>query len=197
MQRTTLLRISALSLLLGFTAYSAPAGQDPDQQAGVDPVADAARKARAEQKKEAKPKKVFTNEDFPSATPAPPPGTTATTPDGTTTKDGTPKKVGPPSDTNSETNSEAVWRGRFKDLRDRISTAEKELDVLQRELNKDDVQYYPDPQEALKQQHDRSDINDKTAKIDDKKKEIATLKNQLSDLEDKLRKSGGDPGWAR
>ena len=69
--------------------------------------------------------------------------------------------------------------------------------MLQRELEKDQVQYYPDPQKALMQQHDRSDINDKTAKIDAKKKEIEDLKQQLSDMEDELRKAGGDPGWAR
>jgi SMC interacting uncharacterized protein involved in chromosome segregation len=82
-------------------------------------------------------------------------------------------------------------------MHDKLSTAEKELDVLQRELNKDQVQYYADPQKALTQQYDRSDINEKTSKIDAKKKEIENLKQQISDLEDELRKSGGDPGWAR
>jgi hypothetical protein len=37
----------------------------------------------------------------------------------------------------------------------------------------------------------------KTSKIDAKKKEIEQLKQSFSDLEDDLRKSGGDPGWAR
>ena len=93
--------------------------------------------------------------------------------------------------------SEAYWRKRFQGIRDKIDTAQKELDILQRELDKDQVQYYSDPQKALMQQHDRSDINDKTAKIDAKKKEIDGLNQQLSDLEDDLRKAGGDPGWAR
>ena len=47
-------------------------------------------------------------------------------------------------------------------LRDKIADSEKQLDVMQRELDKDQVQYYSDPQKALMQQHDRSDINDKT-----------------------------------
>lgn len=75
--------------------------------------------------------------------------------------------------------------------------AEKELDILQREEEKAQVQYYSDPQKALMEQNTRKDINDKNAKIDQKKQEIANLKQQLSDMEDELRKSGGDPGWAR
>ena len=68
---------------------------------------------------------------------------------------------------------------------------------MQKELNKDQVQYYSDPQKALMQQHDRSDINERTAKIDAKKKELDALNQKLSDMEDELRRAGGDPGWAR
>ena len=93
--------------------------------------------------------------------------------------------------------SEAYWRKKFKAVRDKIANSEKELDVLQRELNKDQVQYYNDPQKALMQQYDRKDINERTAKVDAKKKEIEDLKKQMSDMEDELRKAGGDPGWAR
>jgi cell division protein FtsL len=49
----------------------------------------------------------------------------------------------------------------------------------------------------MNEQFTRKDINDKNAKIDQKKQQIADLKKQLSDMEDDLRKSGGDPGWAR
>src|SRR5579862_2781627 len=44
--------------------------QDASQQTG-DPVADAARKAREQKKSEAKPKKVFTNDDVAPAPTAP------------------------------------------------------------------------------------------------------------------------------
>ena len=47
------------------------------------------------------------------------------------------------------------------------------------------------------QQYNRKDINDNQAKLDAKKKEVESLRKQLSDLEDDLRKAGGDPGWAR
>src|SRR6266481_6194976 len=75
MHSSTLLRISALSALLGFAAFTAPAQQQTAQPSTGDPVADAARKARAEQKTAPKPKKVFTNDDIPSAAPPPAPAT--------------------------------------------------------------------------------------------------------------------------
>ncbi|MGB6599278.1 MAG: hypothetical protein WBE70_19335, partial [Candidatus Acidiferrum sp.] len=93
--------------------------------------------------------------------------------------------------------AETTWRKRFADQRGKIATAEKELDILQREDDKAQVQYYTDPQKALMEQNSRKDINEKDEKIDKKKQEIADLKQQLSDMEEELRKSGGDPGWAR
>ena len=68
---------------------------------------------------------------------------------------------------------------------------------MQRELGVLDVQYYSDPVKAMQQEFTRSDINNKTAKIDAKKKQIAADQQAISDAEDELRKSGGDSGWAR
>jgi DNA repair exonuclease SbcCD ATPase subunit len=175
------------------TAGLVYAQQDSSQPSTGDSVADAARKARADQKAEPKPKKVFTNDDMPSA---PPPATDASAKP-TTPPPGGQADTDASEDPANNPKSEAYWRKRFQKQHDKISQAEQELDVLQRELNKDQVQYYNDPQKALMQQHDRSDINDKTAKIDAKQKEIESLKQGLSDLEDDLRKAGGDPGWAR
>ena len=196
MHSSTLLRISALSALLGFAALSAPAQQQAPATTG-DPVADAARKARADQKTAPKPKKVFTNDDIPSATPAPPPAAA----DATKTTDGKPQaddKSGKKElDPEDDPKQEAYWHKRARNLRTKLSTAEQELDVLQRELSKDELQYYPDPQKALAQQYNRSDINEKRAKVDAKKSEVESLKQQVADLEDSVRKAGGDPGWVR
>jgi predicted RNase H-like nuclease (RuvC/YqgF family) len=195
MYSSTLVRISALSALLGLAAFTAPAQQAPATTA--DPVADAARKARAEQKTAPKPKKVFTNDDIPSAVPAPPPATT----DATKQTDGKPQadeKIGKKElDPEDDPKQEAYWRKRARTLHSKLSNAEQELDVLQRELSKDEVQYYPDPQKALMQQYNRSDINEKHAKVDAKKAEVENLKQQVSNLEDDVRKAGGDPGWVR
>ena len=77
-----------------------------------------------------------------------------------------------PLDPSDDPKTQAYWSKRAKKLRDKLAAAEQELDVLQRELNKDQVQYYPDPQKALTQQyHNRSDINEKSAKVDAKKAE--------------------------
>ena len=84
----------------------------------------------------------------------------------------------------------------FQDQRDKIAAAEKELDILQREDDKAQLQYYKDPTKAMNEQNTRKDINDKNTKID-QKTSSRDLKQQLSDMEDQLRKSGGDPGWAR
>src|SRR5579862_2440986 len=179
--------------------------QDASQQTG-DAVADAARKAREQKKNEAKPKKVFTNDDVapaPAAATAAAPA--ATTPASTETKEGEPNAVKPgeaPADAKGDKsaapdNSEAGWRKRFADQRAKIGQAEQELDVLQREASKLQTQYYNDPQKALAEQYTRKDITDQDAKIQAKKDEIAKLKQGLSDLEDQLRAAGGDAGWAR
>jgi hypothetical protein len=191
--------LAASLLLPGLSLGALPAlsqqqPQQPAQQSG-DPVADAARKAREQQKNAPKPKKVYTDDDVKPATPvsdaraatAQPGqsgGAAQTTPDngqGAAGKD----------------DAEAVWKKRFQEQHNKIAAAEKELDILQRESVKAQVQYYNDPQKALTEQFTRKDINDKNAKIDQRKQEIANLKKQLGDMEDELRKSGGDPGWAR
>lgn len=191
MRLTTLIRLAVLALLFAVLGFSCPA-----QDQNTDDVAAAARKAREQLKAAPKPKKVLTNDDMPSA----PPTTPASDPN--TAKPEGAQRASTPAAADekageSDPKSEAYWHKRFQELRDKQANAQKELDILQRELDKNQVQYYSDPQKALMQQHDRSDINDKTAKIDAKKKEIDSINQQITDLEDELRKAGGDPGWAR
>jgi parvulin-like peptidyl-prolyl isomerase len=186
-----ILRATAIAALFGLVAFALP-GQDQSS----DDVAAAARKAREQQKNAPKPKKVLTNDDIAPVDTSTP----AEAAEGKTGgQGGAAKGQGQKTDKGEESNTkgEAYWRKRFGTVREKLAKSEVELDVLQRELNTDQVQYYPDPQKALMQQHDRADINEKTAKIDAKKKEIDALKQQLSDMEDDLRKAGGDPGWAR
>jgi chromosome segregation ATPase len=194
MRIANLSRIFFLAVIGAAFALVTYAQQDTSQQPAVDPVAEAAKKARAQQKTEPKPKKVYTNDDFPSSS-KPVPTTDANAP--AEKKEGDADKSDADKDKKDDAKGEEFWRKRFASTREKLSNAEKELDVLQRELDKSELQYYPDPQKAMAQQFNRSDINEKRAKIDAKQKEIASLKQQLSDMEDELRKAGGDPGWSR
>ena len=205
--KTTLI-LPALCLAAAPVFAQNPSGSA--QQTG-DPVADAARKAKEDKKTAPKPKKVYTEDDLPKAprgsdqTPAPAPqaqgqgaaaGQTAqgevARPAGAAKAAGAAAAAAP-----EEQDAESLWRGRFKAMRDKIARAEKELDILQRESEKAQTQYYSDPQKALAEQNNRKEINEKNAKIAAKKQELEGYKQELSDLEDQLRKSGGDSGWAR
>ena len=71
-----------------------------------------------------------------------------------------------------------------------------ELDILQRDYNLKQQQYYSDPNVAMRQQYTRQDLIDTKTQIDDKTAAVAADKQALSDLEDQLRQAGGEPGWA-
>ena len=49
----------------------------------------------------------------------------------------------------------------------------------------------------MKEQYSRTEVTEKDTKIAAKKQEIDQLKQKLSDMEDDLRRSGGEIGWAR
>jgi hypothetical protein len=188
--------------LLGVSGVARP--QDSSQKPGDDAVADAARKSRERKKETAKPKKVFTNEDL---------GELKSNSVSTVGQDGRaagkaaegdknqgekPKEQpnGASGTADAGREQEKIWRQRFQQAYARLAQLEKEMDILQREDNKAQLQYYPDPQKALAEGYTRKDINDKTARTAAKKQEIDQQKQHISDLEDDLRKAGGDPGWA-
>lgn len=187
MRSKTLLRLAALLAFFVIAALPALAQQDQTS----DPVADAARKTRAQQKNAPAPKKVYTNDDIPSAPTTAPAADSNAKPGQAAAAD----TAAPPAD--KEKDPESYWRKRFQKAHEDLAKAQKELDVLQRELNKNQVQYYSDPQTALMQQNNRTDINEGASKIAAKQKEIDSINQQIADMEDEMRKSGGNPGWAR
>lgn len=184
----------ALTAALAALAFTAPGLMAQSQQ--KESLGEAARKARAQKKAPPKPVKVVTNEDV-EAKPkftgaiqmAPAPGEPAEA-----AQSGEQNAGAAPGE---DQKGEKYWRQRFADAHAKLAQAEKELDILQREWEKGQTQYYPDPQKALKEQYNRKDLNEHAAKVEAKKKEIAQLKQGISDLEDELRRSGGDPGWSR
>jgi hypothetical protein len=188
--------------LTALPSLAQPQQQDPAQQSSGDPVADAARKAREQKKKDAaKPKRVYTDDDVNhlnsgSAPAAPDTNAKAGTESGEAKNPEAQGKDGAGKAPEAEESAERKWRREFKEVYQNLDRAQKELDILQREDNKAQVQYYSDPQKALAEQYTRKDINDHDAKIAAKKKEIEQIKQRISDMEEALRKSGGDPGWA-
>jgi chromosome segregation ATPase len=192
------IKVSMVLAALCMAGLSAAARQQgSSQQQTGDPVADAARKAREKKKDAPKPKKIYTDDDVKKSAPEPEPGVaggtvavTAAQAAGGSAKTGDATKTEDP-------NGQAAWRRRFQAQRDKIAKLMKEVDILGRELEKAQMEYYPDPQKAMTQQNSRAEINAINAKIDAKKKEVAELQQGLDDMEEQLRKSGGDPGWAR
>jgi len=221
--RTTFLKVVAFAAVLALPAVSWSQQTDPDQQkqavhgsqggqsvppAGPDSkdqskttvvegspdatpapqqgsVAAAARKTRDQKKDSSKAPKVFTNENIPTSGGI------------SSIGESSPAAAADNNTSKATGGDEKTWRDRFAKLNHKLDQDKQELDVMQRELGVLDVQYYNDPVKAMQQQLTRSDINDKTAKIDAKKKEIEADQQAIDDAQDELRKAGGDPGWAR
>lgn len=155
-------------------------------------LAEAARRAREQKKDSPKQAKVITNDNIPkeggiSAVGEEPPAASDAE---------NPAADGAKSD-KAAGSDEKKWRARFEKLHHKLEQDQADLDVMQRELGVLDLQYYNDPVKGMQQGLTRSDINEKTAKIAAKQKEIDADKQAISDAEDDLRQAGGDPGWAR
>ena len=164
--------------------------------APADPLATAARRAKEEKKRDAKPAKVFTNDNMPAA------GGVSTVGSGPADAGASGDKATGASTTAAATTAapaqgETYWRGKFDKLNKKLEQDQSELDVMQRELGQLSLQNYSDPNKAMQQGYSHSDIDKKTAEISAKQKEIEADKQAISDAQDDLRKSGGDPGWAR
>ena len=174
-------------------SQSAPPQNPPAASSQSSPsLADAARKAREAKKTEPKNAKVITNDNLPTGGNVNVIGADAAPADGS---------AAPPPSVSGKSNlaeEEAAWRARFAKVRAKLDRDQADLDVLQREMGKLQLGFYPnDPMKQLQQDLTRSDIVNQQAKIDKKQAEIAADKAAISDLEDALRHSGGDSGWAR
>jgi len=104
------------------------------QQQDSDPVAEAARKAREQKKKDAaKPKKVYTDEDVnhlaSGGIPADAKASSGTEEGAKNSGAQSKDKAGP------EESPEMKWRKQFKDVYANLDRAQRELDILQREGN--------------------------------------------------------------
>jgi hypothetical protein len=180
---------SSLCATLGH-AQAAPAAQEAPS------LGEAARKAR-EQKGARQAGKVITNEDMgdlkgivsvvgvepPAPAPAPPAPAA-----------GAPAAPAAPA---PEVKDEAYWRAQFAAARKKLADDAKELDILQREYNLKEQQFYSNPNVALREQYGRADLNKTRDDISTKQADVEKDRQAIAALEDQLRKAGGNPGWAR
>ena len=183
-----------LGILLPLTVcVAAPTPQT--SQSGS--VADAARRAREQKSREqSKPAKIYSNEDIGdlkgavsvvgSAPATAPPTAVAPAPAAA----GATAEQPPVKD-------EAYWRKQFADARQKLAADAKELDILQREFNLKQQQYYSDPNQALQEQTFRRDLDTTQQQINEKKAAVERDQQAIAALEDELRKTGGNSSWAQ
>jgi len=202
---------SLTSIFLASGAGRTAQAQDISGTSSVS-LGDAARKARAQKKEPNKSSKVFTNDDVGdlkgpiSVIGNAPPSADATDKDKTdksATPGATDKDSSKAGDKKAAADAkkpsakdEAYWRAKFAAARKTLADDSKELDVLQREHNLKLTQYSQDPNFAMHEQYSRDDINKSQSQIDAKKLDVDKDKQAIADLEEELRKSGGEPGWA-
>jgi chromosome segregation ATPase len=202
-----LVALAAVLLVVGsITLVRAQDSAEPTSSLQSDSLGDAARKARAQKKDPSKPAKVFTNEDVGSLK-----GTISVIGNESARGTGTDKAAeknddkkpssgadAKPTDVakKEQAKDEPYWRAKFAAARKTLADDTKELDILQREFNLKQEQYSQDPNWAMREQNSRADINKTQSDIETKKQDIEKDKQAISDLEDELRKAGGNAGWA-
>ncbi len=180
-------------------------------QSQQESLAEYARRVRTERaKKEGAKVKVYTNDNIPGA------GTMSAIGRVFGPAEGAPDAEGAagesaaagaegeaaPAEGETKECGEACWKGKFSEQRTKIKDAENEVDVLQREYNLARTQYYQDPNAAVREQYSNNtaggrELQNLLNRINEKKAQVDKLKQELSSLEDDLRKAGGQPGWAR
>ena len=169
-------------------------------------LADLARKARADKASAPKAKRSFDNDTIPKTTvlssegmgPAP-----AAKPEGEAkagdAKEGEAKpgeaKPADAKPAEKPKEEESVWRARFAKLRQTLDLEKRRADVLQRELNLAQVQSYSDPNQAMREQFARTEINKRVAELDAQKQVVAAAQKALDDALEEARKKSIPPAW--
>ncbi len=187
----------AILILIALLLVAGPAWAQT-QTRSLGEIARKLRAARA--KKDLSKIRVYTNDNLPKSTvPISVMGRPAATPSEGAAAAG---QVDASGEEEGEECDEQCWRGKFSELRLKIRTAEGAVNLLQREHNLARTQHYQDPNVALREQYSNTtaggrQLQDLLNQMNEKKREIAQLRQELSTLEREMRRSGGKPGWGR
>jgi hypothetical protein len=90
---------------------------------------------------------------------------------------------------------EGVWRAKFAGLYQNLDTEQRRLDVMQREFNLAQLQSYSDPNQAMREQFARTEINKRQADIDTQKEAVAAAQKAIDDAQEEARKKGVPSAW--
>ena len=177
---------SSCALLLGAGLPVAVAAQS--QQSTQQSVAEAARRAREKKKPEAKPGKVYTNDDLKPATPAAPAKTAAQKAEG-----GAPEaKAAPAAAPSAQAQAPAEQKAAAKDaeeekkaqaaklaeLKKQLAAAQSDLDLYRRQFALQRDTYYSNPDYA----HD----TDGKAKLDALQQQISGTQQKVEELKTRI-----------
>jgi len=179
MSRSSFLRFALATVAIaGFSAIPAMAQNDQSQDTqsqDAQSVADAARRARENKKKvEAKPGKVFTDDDVkPAATSTAAPAGAASPASAAQGQPGAPG-AGPEDEQKAK---------EIAALKEKIKQVQSDLDLLKRAQSLQQDTYYSNPDYVR-------DTAGK-AKLDDIKQQVADKQGELDSLKDKLAELGG------
>jgi hypothetical protein len=180
---------------LMFLGISPSHGQEPATTRSLGQVA---RQLKAQRKKERhKPVAVYTNDNLPSGRSL---GmVSAEMEEGAQKKEQTTGK-GAPSASASEEHGEKYFRSKAGKIRSQMEFHKRQLAVLKQQLGLARMQYYPDPQKTLEQESTpafQTDEGKLRAQIANAEKAVADDQKAINNLQQELRRAGGDPGWIR
>ena len=196
--KATLVTSMGTLLVLG---VALPLARAQDQATSL---GDMARQLKAQRAKAVKkPVKVYSNDNLPKRPPgealtmaggmsqeAPPPPPDSSAAAGAAGSEASAK--GP-----TGAHDEKYFRAKMAELRDRLETHQRLLNVLQQKQSQGQTQYYSDPNKTLQQEYSRSDANKAVDDVAKMQQQIADDEKAMDDLRDQLRHEGGEPGWLR
>lgn len=186
-----------VATLLGMLVFASTSAWSQETNKTLS-LGELARQLKAEREKEKqRPVAVYTNDNLP---PQSSPGVSI--PKGTkgAKRNKPPASTSKPSASLSETHGEKYFRSKAEKIRTRMELHRRQLAVLQQQLGLGKMQYYPNPQKTLEQESTpafQSDVDKLRSKIEEKQKEIANDQKAMDDLQEEVRRDGGDPAWIR
>ncbi len=99
-----------------------------------------------------------------------------------------------------EEHGEKYFRSKADKIRSQMEFHQRQLAVLKQQLGLAKMEYYPDPQKTLEQESTpafQTDLDKLRAKIANAEKAVADDQKAMDDLQQDLRRDGGNPGWIR